>query len=42
MKYRRAGVDVTVTGLNEASSTMIDRFAAPDKAGAHTAKLAVH
>lgn len=31
MKYRRAGADVKVIGLNEASAVMIDRFAEHDK-----------
>lgn len=40
-KFRREGTDVKVTGLNEASATMVDRFAEHDKiedvelAGAH-------
>jgi SulP family sulfate permease len=32
LKLRRNGAEVTVTGLNEASATMIDRFARHDKA----------
>ncbi|WP_426954447.1 SulP family inorganic anion transporter [Muricoccus radiodurans] len=31
MKFRRRGAEVTVTGLNEASATMIHRFARHDK-----------
>jgi len=34
LKYRRAGVRVEMIGLNEASSTMIDRLATHDKPGA--------
>jgi SulP family sulfate permease len=33
LKLRRNGAEVTVIGLNEASATMIDRFARHDKAG---------
>jgi len=33
LKLRRNGAEVTVTGLNEASATMIDRFARHDKTG---------
>ncbi|WP_447968050.1 SulP family inorganic anion transporter [Nitrospira sp. M1] len=31
MKFRREGTDVEVIGLNEASATMVDRFAVHDK-----------
>jgi SulP family sulfate permease len=31
LKLRRLGADVTVIGLNEASATMVDRFALHDK-----------
>ena len=31
VKFRREGTDVEVTGLNEASATMVDRFALHDK-----------
>ncbi|MNK35917.1 C4-dicarboxylic acid transporter DauA [compost metagenome] len=41
IKLRRAGVAVEVIGLNEASATMIGRFAVHDKAGA-AAKPAGH
>lgn len=33
IKFRREGTDVEVIGLNEASATMIDRFAVHDKQG---------
>lgn len=33
-KFRRAGIDVDVVGLNEASATMVDKFAVHDKDGA--------
>jgi SulP family sulfate permease len=33
MKFRARGADVTVIGLNEASATMVDRFALHDKDG---------
>jgi SulP family sulfate permease len=42
MKYRRAGVEVTAVGLNEASASMVDRFAVHHKAGADNAKVAAH
>jgi SulP family sulfate permease len=32
LKFRREGADVEVIGLNEASATMVDRFALHDKA----------
>ena len=32
-KFRRNGINVTVTGLNRASATMIEKFATHDKAG---------
>lgn len=31
LKFRRAGVDVSVHGLNEASASMVDKFAVHDK-----------
>jgi SulP family sulfate permease len=31
MKFRREGTEVEVIGLNEASATLIDRFAVHDK-----------
>ncbi len=34
LKFRREGTEVEVIGLNEASATMIDRFAVHDKDGA--------
>ncbi|MCX5515878.1 sodium-independent anion transporter [Kaistia algarum] len=34
MKARRHGLDVEVVGLNDASATMVERFAVHDKAGA--------
>lgn len=34
LKFRRAGAEVEVRGLNAASATMVDRFAVHDKAGA--------
>lgn len=34
IKYRREGTEVEVVGLNEASATMVDRFAVHDKDGA--------
>jgi SulP family sulfate permease len=42
LKYRRAGVEVTVVGLNEASATMIDRFALHDKPDALLANAPSH
>ncbi|PKO46292.1 MAG: sodium-independent anion transporter [Betaproteobacteria bacterium HGW-Betaproteobacteria-4] len=33
LKFRREGVEVDIVGLNEASSTMLDRFAIHDKDG---------
>jgi sulfate permease, SulP family len=33
LKFRREGTEVEVTGLNEASATMVDRFAVHDKDG---------
>jgi SulP family sulfate permease len=35
MKFRREGTTTEVIGLNEASATMIDRFAVHDKPGAN-------
>ena len=37
LKFRREGTDVQVIGLNQASTTMIDRFAIHDKPGAEAA-----
>ncbi len=34
LKFRREGTDVEVIGLNEASATMVDKFAVHDKDGA--------
>ena len=34
LKFRREGAEVEVTGLNEASATLVDRFAVHDKDGA--------
>jgi SulP family sulfate permease len=34
LKFRREGVEVEIVGLNEASATMLDRFAIHDKDGA--------
>ena len=34
LKFRREGTEVEVIGLNEASATMVDRFAVHDKPGA--------
>jgi SulP family sulfate permease len=31
LKFRRAGAQVTILGLNEASATMVDRYARHDK-----------
>ena len=36
LKYRRAGVPVSVVGLNEASKTILDRLAVHDKVGTIT------
>ncbi|GGE42233.1 sodium-independent anion transporter [Agaricicola taiwanensis] len=41
LKFRARGAEVTVIGLNEASATMVDRFARHDKAG-ETAPIAAH
>ncbi|WP_439546852.1 SulP family inorganic anion transporter [Sandarakinorhabdus sp.] len=41
LKFRREGTDVELIGLNEASATLIDRFATHDKAGA-TFDVAAH
>jgi len=41
LKFRREGTDVEVIGLNEASASMIDRFAVHDKPGAD-AQLGAH
>jgi SulP family sulfate permease len=41
LKFRREGTTVEVIGLNEASSTMVDRFGVHDKPGAE-AQLAAH
>jgi SulP family sulfate permease len=34
LKFKREGAEVVVTGLNEASATLVDRFAVHDKPGA--------
>ena len=34
MRFRREGAEVEVIGLNEASATMVDKFAVHDKEGA--------
>ncbi|MFN4115404.1 MAG: SulP family inorganic anion transporter [Inhella sp.] len=34
LKFRREGTEVTVLGMNEASTTLVDRFAVHDKPGA--------
>lgn len=41
LKFRRAGIDVSVIGLNEASSSMVDRYAVHDKPGAQS-QLGAH
>jgi SulP family sulfate permease len=41
LKFRREGTSVEIIGLNEASSTMVDRFAVHDKPGTDDA-LAAH
>jgi len=41
LKFRREGTAVEIVGLNEASATMVDRFAIHDKPGASD-KLAAH
>jgi sulfate permease, SulP family len=37
LKFRREGTEVEVIGLNDASASMIDRFAVHDKPGAEAA-----
>jgi SulP family sulfate permease len=37
LKFRREGTHVDVLGLNQASATMVDRFAIHDKPGAEAA-----
>jgi len=37
LKFRREGTQVQITGLNEASASMIERFALHDKPGADAA-----
>lgn len=39
LKFRKAGASVEVLGLNEASATLVERFALHDKAGARAATL---
>jgi len=34
IKFRREGTDVEVIGMNEASATLVDKFAIHDKDGA--------
>jgi sulfate permease, SulP family len=41
LKFRREGTDVSVVGLNEASASMVDRYAIHDKPGAE-AQLGAH
>jgi SulP family sulfate permease len=41
IKFRREGADVEVIGMNEASATLVDRFAVHDKEGAED-MLAAH
>lgn len=41
LKFRREGTEVTIVGLNQASATMVDRFAIHDKPGA-SEQLAGH
>ena len=41
LKFRREGADVTITGLNEASETIVDKLALHDKPGALD-KLTAH
>jgi SulP family sulfate permease len=36
LKFRREGTEVEIIGLNEASATLVDRFAVHDKPGADT------
>jgi len=42
LKYRRAGVVVEVLGLNEASATLVTRFASHDKEGADALQTPAH
>jgi SulP family sulfate permease len=42
MKFRREGTTAEVVGLNEASATMIDRFAVHDKPGSEQDLLLEH
>ena len=37
LKFRREGTQVEVIGLNQASATMVDRFAVHDNPGAEAA-----
>jgi len=39
LKFRREGSEVEVVGLNEASATMVDRFAVHDKDGADDIRM---
>ncbi|CAM4165336.1 SulP family inorganic anion transporter [Bordetella muralis] len=41
-KFRRNGIDMTVTGLNRASATMIEKYATHDKQGATAAQSLSH
>ena len=34
LKFRRVGAEVEIIGLNEASETIVDKLAIPDKPGA--------
>jgi SulP family sulfate permease len=42
LKFRREGTEVEVIGLNEASATMVDRFAVHDKDDAEDLLLGEH
>ena len=42
MKFRREGTTTEVIGLNEASATMVDRFAVHDKLGGERDLLMDH
>jgi SulP family sulfate permease len=41
LKFRRESTEVEIIGLNEASTTMVDKFAVHDKEGA-AEMLAAH
>jgi SulP family sulfate permease len=42
LKFRREGTEVEVIGLNEASATLVDRFAVHDKDGADDMLMGGH